>query len=997
MFDAKRVKLIWILAICGMMLDGPASRSFAQEASSGGFRSAMNRFLGVKPRAQSESEDQASEVEEEPASAPEENQEPPARNSRVRQASGQKGLFSGGLFHQLRSVTGNDGQEQTGDDVNIAHEEQAVPASRHPAVEPFSKPAVPPSAAYGSSAVGSSPARSRSSADLPKVVRPQEYLNRSLPNAAATASKPSSTAQTAVGQGPDAATSGLRASDINRQQESLDSRKSSRRARTSADEGSKVVSVPELPRSKLDSDTLQFAPTLESIKADQMPSVPSLESREEFASEAPSVAHQSSARAAAARPEFVVTSRQSQSSATPTLIAQAPAASASTAQSSAAEAKSTPAALPDPISLPPSSLSETKPNTSVSNYSVPSFGGSDPQEPAPSVPRTNRTASAASTPLNTTLPNATNNVAAAPKTSSSKVVAPPSSGTAKLPASSSYAPPQNFNSPLKDLASQSNQTASKQAAPAKTNSTPQSSAANTGSSLPNSLYSQVPPASASGPAAKVAQNGPPASSAANAQAAPSANGSTPGGALMEMSIPELHLWVEGPDKLRVDRPATYRIFAKNAGQNGVVGLLVSTLIPPGVTAKDMKGSAGTLEGEKLPDTSQSVLWQLPELPPGQVRELSMELSAAKPENFGLEIEWTVLPQSGAVELQSIQPQLLIGLEGPSEAMYGKAEIYKLHVRNPGNAPVEDVDVSLTADSFGTKEAKIGTIASGDERTVEVELTFKQAGELSILAGASSATTGLTAKSDIKVNVSQVKLESACRIPERQYQGAFASYVFSIENVGDVAAQQSVCEVALPPDTVVAQLPQGVRHVNNALVWDVGALQPHSENSINVELQLNALGEQPLAMLVKNDHGDASKCEAKVTVESISDLKLTVVDPVAPAPVSENVNYELVIHNRGSQPARNVAVLAQFSDGIEPISVSAENAEVVPGQVVFQPIAEIGPGEKLTLVITANASSSGMHRFRAEVQCDGGETHLVQEESTRFLTTAARVDSTTLKR
>ncbi len=119
----------------------------------------------------------------------------------------------------------------------------------------------------------------------------------------------------------------------------------------------------------------------------------------------------------------------------------------------------------------------------------------------------------------------------------------------------------------------------------------------------------------------------------------------------------------------------------------------------------------------------------------------------------------------------------------------------------------------------------------------------------------------------------------------------------------------------------------------------------------------------------------------------------MVDPVAPAPVSENVTYELVIHNRGARPAREVTVIAQFSDGIEPVAFTGETAQLVPGQVLFEPIAEIGAGEKVTLTISAIASVSGMHRFRAEVQCDNGETQLVQEESTRFLSTAAKPDGT----
>ncbi len=576
---------------------------------------------------------------------------------------------------------------------------------------------------------------------------------------------------------------------------------------------------------------------------------------------------------------------------------------------------------------------------------------------------------------------------------------PPSlTATPAVPASKPAATPaSNYRSPLKDLA---------QPAPAPNNiKTPsqQNAAASTGSQvqLPNSLYSQQPAARTAQAKPNAATNT--ASLPANSVTVPptantaATSSTSASGALMEMEIPQLRLWVEGPEKIRVDRPTPFKIMAKNEGQSGVVGLLVSALVPAGVTASDMKVDSGTIEGEALEDKSQSLLWQLPELAPGQTRELVLNMAASKPENFGLEVEWTVLPQTDVAKVNSIQPQLLIGLEGPSEVLYGKPEIYKLIVRNPGNAPVEEVDIALTSDSFGSKESKLGTIAAGGEKEIEIELTFQNAGELSIQAGATSEKTGLTATSDIKVNVSEVELETACRIPERQYQGAYANYTFTVENIGSVAATNSVCEIALPPDTVVAELPAGMKMVNDKLVWEIASLQPKSENTVDVMLQLNALGEQPVALIAKNSHGDDSTCEAKVIVDTISDLKLTVVDPVAPAPVSENVTYELVIQNRGAKPAFDVAVIAQFSNGIEPTSFAGEEGELVPGQVIFKPIKEIGAGEKVTLTVTAVAGSAGMHRFRAEVQCDNGETHLVQEESTRYLSTAARPTTDSIRR
>ncbi|MBU6176068.1 MAG: hypothetical protein KGQ60_19855, partial [Planctomycetes bacterium] len=127
-------------------------------------------------------------------------------------------------------------------------------------------------------------------------------------------------------------------------------------------------------------------------------------------------------------------------------------------------------------------------------------------------------------------------------------------------------------------------------------------------------------------------------------------------------------------------------------------------------------------------------------------------------------------------------------------------------------------------------------------------------------------------------------------------------------------------------------------------------------------------------------------EHTTNVDSIVDLSLSVIDPPAPAPVGQLVFYEIEIKNRGKKIATNVDVVAQFSDGIEPVRLEGHTGRIVPGQVLFNTISSIGAGDKIVLRVAAEASKPGVHRFRAEVKCPGGEADLLQEESTRYLAT-----------
>ena len=119
------------------------------------------------------------------------------------------------------------------------------------------------------------------------------------------------------------------------------------------------------------------------------------------------------------------------------------------------------------------------------------------------------------------------------------------------------------------------------------------------------------------------------------------------------------------------------------------------------------------------------------------------------------------------------------------------------------------------------------------------------------------------------------------------------------------------------------------------------------------------------------------------VEAVADLKLTVNDPAGPLPVGEEVVYEITVANRGAKAAKDVRVVAQFSDGIEPISAQGAGSKIEAGQVVFDSLASVGAASEVVLKVTAKAHSPGHHIFRGQVLCAETETRLVAEDSTQF--------------
>ncbi len=458
----------------------------------------------------------------------------------------------------------------------------------------------------------------------------------------------------------------------------------------------------------------------------------------------------------------------------------------------------------------------------------------------------------------------------------------------------------------------------------------------------------------------------------------------------EMSTPGVKVTVNGPISILVDEEGSYEIVAKNEGTEPLSGLIVRVAVPQQVAI----GNVAVTDGVAHPDNDQggnSIIWELEHVPGGSSKTATMMLKSPKPEHFALGVEWTVLPQTAEMKIEVHQPQLAIALEGPSEVTFGRPQMYRIRVRNTGNADVKAVSVVMSAEPYGANQSEIGDVAAGSERIVEVELAFQQAGSLSIVATATSAISKLEVKSAIDVQVRQSELIAIWSGPTEFYQGSVIDYELELSNVGSISATETHCMIQLPAGADVISLPPGAVRNGEFINWEINRIDPQSKLTVPLRLTMSKIGINQLVFTGQCSSASEAKAEFKTNIDAIADLHLTVIDPAAPAPVGHPVVYEVVIANRGKKLAADVEVIAQFSEGIEPVRVEGHTGRIVPGQAIFNSIPSIGPNDKLVLRIHAEASKPGVHRFRVEVKSKGSDTDLLEEESTRYLATNLKGD------
>ncbi len=456
----------------------------------------------------------------------------------------------------------------------------------------------------------------------------------------------------------------------------------------------------------------------------------------------------------------------------------------------------------------------------------------------------------------------------------------------------------------------------------------------------------------------------------------------PSDTVVSSTGPLVRVDTKGPPAISVGEEATFVVTLANLGETEAKEVTVRVAIPEGVRLSSADTKVGTAAPRQDADATQRVVWTIDRLPSRSEQQLSVKVVPTVNRPFELALDWAMSPISATTQIEVQQPLLQVALNGPTEIDYGETKNFSIVLSNPGTGDAKNVAVELTLGSGSADMLKVGALGAGDSKTFEVEVTARDSGSMQITANA-TGDNKLQAQASQALTVLRANLEVEAGGPAQQFSGAVATYQVKVVNTGTAVAKSVQAAVRLPRGVKYLKGLENVKQLPDALAWSVGDLPPGGEQLYQFLCQLTADGDQLLRFGARTGGGIESAGEVLTKVESVADLKLTVNDPKGPIPVGEEVTYEVLITNRGTKAAVEVSVLAQFSEGIEPVSADGAKAETMPGQVLFRPLPQIAPNETVKLQIKAKAATTGNHLFRAEVKCPDPETKLVAEQTTRY--------------
>jgi uncharacterized repeat protein (TIGR01451 family) len=436
----------------------------------------------------------------------------------------------------------------------------------------------------------------------------------------------------------------------------------------------------------------------------------------------------------------------------------------------------------------------------------------------------------------------------------------------------------------------------------------------------------------------------------------------------------------------VGKEAGYEVTLQNAGEVAADDVTVFVGLPAWAEVVNSTPSAG--EVRPAPQGHAEPLeWVLGHVDAKAREKLVLRIVPRESRPFDLAVRWDYRPASSQATIEVQEPKLAMALDGPREVFFNKREIYKLKLSNNGNGAAENVVLTLMPVTRGETQPvthRLGTLGPGEQRTMEMELTARQPGDLIIQVNAKGDGNAHAEVAE-RVLVHRAALRLAIVGPTVQYVGSAATYKIHVRNPGDATSKNIRLAVSLPMGVKFAAGSPGAEATpsGNKVQWAFDKIEAGGEQVVALKCTLALSGAARLEIASAADDELSATAEAITRVEAMADLRLEVKDPEGPIPVGEELGYELRLRNRGTKTAENVEVVAYFSSGIEPTTAEGHPHRVSPGQVAFSPIASLPPGGEVTLKVRARAIASGNHIFRAEVHCRPLGARLVQEETTHF--------------
>jgi uncharacterized repeat protein (TIGR01451 family) len=307
----------------------------------------------------------------------------------------------------------------------------------------------------------------------------------------------------------------------------------------------------------------------------------------------------------------------------------------------------------------------------------------------------------------------------------------------------------------------------------------------------------------------------------------------------------------------------------------------------------------------------------------------------------------------------------------AEAMnVGRPTTVELVIRNPGQSTVSGVDVEVLVpancelleltpspnEENASLRWSLGTIKSGDVRTIRMQLVPRTPGDATM-----QASLHLTGTSSYAMTIVEPMLELSVDGPEMVEAGEQVGYLVQVNNPGTGTADNVV---------ITATLPEGLEHKSGkTLNIAIGTLNPGESRQAKLSLTAVRGGEHILEVRAEAEGDLLQESTAEVRV-SEPRLQVAIAGPEAGI-CGRNADYRVQISNSGSMPSANVRAKYKVPEGFEFVSANRGGRFATAEQTVEWFVGTLQPDQDSEFVVTLRPAVPGSALHQAGVISEHG--------------------------
>lgn len=445
--------------------------------------------------------------------------------------------------------------------------------------------------------------------------------------------------------------------------------------------------------------------------------------------------------------------------------------------------------------------------------------------------------------------------------------------------------------------------------------------------------------------------------------------------------PELKIEKIAPPNATLNQPMVYTIVIRNVGDSAANAVVVEDQIPMGTKL------SGTIPRAEL--TGKKLIWRLGTIKPGDLKEIQVKVVPVAEGQVG-----SVATVNFTAEVASrttiASPKISLKLTATSQVRVNETVTLNFQVTNNGSVDAHRVvlrnlipeNLKLPDVAERDLEYDMGTIPAGKSQTVQLPLAALRPGKVTNRAvitvdGASAA------EQQVEINVIGQIVSLSRHGQTNWFVGRPIEFENRITNNSLNPTNNTIVTESLPNTVEFVSATEGGRFDarQRTVTWHVPHLDPNQTLSLKVKMVPKSIGTHAGSVQISENSRKGASTDYQFRAIGSSDLKVEFAEKAEAYSKGEQFTTRLVIRNKGSGAASNVAVRVTLPSELQFVNVRGPASHTTSGrEIIFEPIREIGGQGNVHFDLTLKAVGSGDSKLQVELQSDQFKKPLTHEEA-----------------